>query len=568
MTQTPPNTTNSTDFVLLQDLSGSFIDDLPFLQALAEPLVNTLRRRNADTKFAVASFIDKPQDPFGAPDDFVYQTDLALTARLDSVISSLDTLTTQDGGDLPEAQLEALLQVALRTEELGFREGSTRYVMLSTDAEFHVEGDGALGNPPITNPNNGDIVIDLDEDYPAIAQVKTALEESDIIPIFAVTPDVREFYENLVEELDRGAVVTLVEDSSNYTDALRLGFGIILGEITIVGTIDVDILIGTSGYDGLFGDLGDDELFGGLFGDLLDGGAGSDFLYGGAGQDTLRGGSNDDFVCGHGGQDVIEGGLGEDTVRGGQGDDDIEGEEGDDHLRGDGGDDDLDGGGGDDACFGGDGEDRIQGGMGDDRLWGDDDDDTLDGGNDDDRLNGGQGDDRLRGDRGNDICKGAEGDDTLNGSVGRDKLIGGLDDDLLLAGFGKDILIGVDFSVVNPGIGEADVLISGGGRDIFVLGNRFGVFYNDGVDDGEGELDFGLIVNFSIEQRDCIRLVGSRDQYVLEEISLTSVQGTGIFWTNGSTRELIGVIQDVGAELLDLANTTHFRFLSDVSSSS
>lgn len=561
MTQTPLDPTNLTDFVLLQDLSGSFIDDLPILQDLAEPLVTTLRRRDADTQFAVASFIDKPQEPFGAPDDFVYRTDLALTARRDDVIDSLDALSTQDGGDDPEAQLEALLQVALRTDELGFRADSNRYVLLSTDAEFHVAGDGALGLPPITNPNNGDAVIDADEDYPDIAQVKTALEDNNIIPIFAVTPDVREFYEDLVDELDRGAVVTLLEDSSNYTDALRLGFGIVLGEVTIVGTIEVDLLIGTAGYDGLFGDLGDDELFGNLFSDLLDGGAGADSLYGGVGQDTLRGGSDDDFICGHGGQDRIEGGLGDDIVRGGQGDDDIVGEEGDDHLRGDNGDDDLDGDNGDDACFGDDGDDRIHGGQGDDLLRGGDDDDILSGNDDDDRLHGDDGSDRLRGNRGDDICKGGAGDDTLNGSVGDDKLIGGTDDDLLLAGFGKDILIGVDFSVVNPGIGEADVLFSGERRDIFVLGNRFGVFYDDDDADDEGFDDFALIVNFSFAQRDFVRLVGSRDEYVLEEVSLEAVRGTGIFWSNGGSRELIGVIQDIGVEVLDLADNSQFRFL-------
>lgn len=557
-------TQNPTDFVLLQDLSGSFTDDLPVLQALAEPLVDTLRRRNADTKFAVASFIDKPQLPFGAPDDFVYETNLALTAKLDSVTSSLDSLTTQDGEDLPEAQLEALLQVALRTEELGYREDSTRYVMLSTDSTFHVEGDGASGIPPILDPNNGDIVVDPDEDYPSIVQLRTALEDSDIIPIFAVTSDVIDDYEDLVDELDRGVVVTLLEDSSNYTDAVRLAFGLIEAEVTISGTIEIDILIGTDGYDGLFGDLGDDELFGGLFGDLLDGGAGLDFLYGGAGRDTMRGGSDEDFLAGHGGRDHIEGGIGDDTVRGGGGDDNIEGEQGDDHLRGDDGDDDIEGDRGDDSCFGGRGSDHIRGGIGNDRIWGDEGDDVLSGGDDDDRLDGGQGSDRLRGDRGNDIIKGVDGDDTLNGSVGNDKLIGGIDDDLLLAGFGKDILIGVDFSIVNPGIGEADVLISGGRRDIFVLGNRFGVFYDDDVDDSEGLEDFALIVNFSFEQRDFIRLVGSRDDYVLEEISLTSIRGTGIFWTNGSSRELIGVVQNIGEDLLDLDDNSHFRFLSDL----
>jgi len=57
---------NKLDFVLLEDLSGSFDDDVSTVQALVPDLLSVINESSADAQWGLASFVDKPVDPFGA----------------------------------------------------------------------------------------------------------------------------------------------------------------------------------------------------------------------------------------------------------------------------------------------------------------------------------------------------------------------------------------------------------------------------------------------------------------------------------------------------------------------
>lgn len=223
------------DVFLLQDLSLSFEEDLPVLKRLVPNLLDDLRKIKPDAKFGVGSFIDKPVRPFGDPNNaYVYQLDQPLTNDKEVVRSTVNNLQTiSKGGDLPEAQLEALLQVATRTIQtnpIGFRNNARRVVVVSTDAIYQEAGNGAKAEPrPITKPNNGDSVIDPDEDYPSIAQVKQALSDANIFPVFTIAEDNDEIdnlsvYQDLVDnKLGFGKVVQLQSDSSNLVQAITDG---------------------------------------------------------------------------------------------------------------------------------------------------------------------------------------------------------------------------------------------------------------------------------------------------------------------------------------------------------
>lgn len=303
------------DVILLQDLSSSFGDDLPELQSLIVPLLDTLEEEDPDTLFGIASFIDKPIFPFGGSEDYVYQVDIPLTDDVETIVSTVNNFETAFGDDFPEAQLEALLQASLDSD-LGYRDGSNRFILLTTDVKFHIEGDGPAFNSTITQPNNGDDVIDADEDYPSIDQVSSALEDNNITPIFLVTFDVTDSYEDLVADLGRGEVVTLTSDSSNVVDAVRLALAEVSGDVTEVGTDGDDRIVETEGDDVFFGGLGDDTISGGDGDDVLDGGFDDDVLDGGAGEDSLEGGSGLDSLDGGAGSDLIEGGLDGDVLSG------------------------------------------------------------------------------------------------------------------------------------------------------------------------------------------------------------------------------------------------------------
>lgn len=218
------------DIVLLQDLSGSYDDDVSTVRTLVPNLVSSIKSLQPDVRFGVASFVDKPIDPFGDPGegDYVYKTELPLTTNItgagNALQNTINNLVVRSGNDGPEAQIEALMQLALRKDELGYRSSAIRVAILFTDAEYHVAGDGTQGG--ITTPNDGDAVTNGDgilEDYPSILQVKNALVANDVYPIFAITSDSISYYTTLVELLGRGVVVTLSSDSANIVSAVTTG---------------------------------------------------------------------------------------------------------------------------------------------------------------------------------------------------------------------------------------------------------------------------------------------------------------------------------------------------------
>ncbi|MGF1576772.1 MAG: hypothetical protein ACFCU9_12685 [Cyanophyceae cyanobacterium] len=95
--------TVDSDIVLLQDLSGSFSDDLSVLQSIAPDIVAAFPQ----AYFGVSSFVDKPIEPFGLPDvgDYVYRTDLPVSCDANGFIASINALEIFNGNDTPESQL-------------------------------------------------------------------------------------------------------------------------------------------------------------------------------------------------------------------------------------------------------------------------------------------------------------------------------------------------------------------------------------------------------------------------------------------------------------------------------
>jgi Ca2+-binding RTX toxin-like protein len=280
------------DLFIVEDLSGSFGDDVTTVRSLLDNLIAQVKTVQPDVDFGAGSFVDKPIDPFGdaGSGDYVYRTDSKISANETLVKNAFDTMTIHYGADGPEAQLEALYQIALRTikddatprtddGEIDFRPGAMRFVVLATDAEYHKEGD--FSSQP---KNDGDTVLDgspagTGEDYPAIAQVKDALIKANIVPIFAVTSDVNSTYEDLVSQLGRGDVVNLSSNSSDLVNAVQTG-------LTNYKVDFIENLTGTGFNDMLTGNSLNNIINGGNGDDVMKGLGGDDTLIGGAGKDV------------------------------------------------------------------------------------------------------------------------------------------------------------------------------------------------------------------------------------------------------------------------------------------
>jgi Ca2+-binding RTX toxin-like protein len=300
------DTDRSLELVLLQDLSGSFSDDLTTVSGLVDDLVDSITGLADVVRLGLTSFIDKPTSPFGSSGDHEYLTQLALTSDTDVWKAAVTGLTTGSGNDGPEAQMTGLLQVALRTGEVGWSSEALKVVVLTTDAVPHFAGD----NPG--TDNNGDTILDgpgndgTGEDYPTLEMVKAALLAAGIIPIFAVTSDVTANYQTIVDAFGFGTVVTLSSNSSDIIAAFKDG---------ISGAADtvIENAIGTDFADTILGNNADNMLKGKGGKDVIKGGNGDDELHGNRGKDKLDGGKGDDVLSGGTDKDKMTGGDGADT---------------------------------------------------------------------------------------------------------------------------------------------------------------------------------------------------------------------------------------------------------------
>ncbi|MEH1870110.1 hypothetical protein [Nostoc sp.] len=336
------------DIVLLKDLTSSSDNDLAQEKAVLPATVNRLTNPmlasifGNDLKFGIASFKDKPIAPLGGYADYVYKPEVALTNNVTTIKDQIFNLEAFGGNDAPESQLDALLYTALDSGgSLGYRANSFRVVIIATDSTYHVAGDRAAVSPSDTIANNGDGVIDRNEDYPEIGQVKTALEANNIIPIFLTTSNVAADYETLVTQLGRGSVLTLSPKSENFADAIKEAVAQARNVIsTDVVTTNGDDTFSSGNFSAgdkvIFAGDGNDKIsLSGVTGNhYIDGGAGSDTLIGGDGGDRIDGGSGNDKLVGGKGDDILFGSSGKDILIGNQGNDYLQGDSGDDFLKG------------------------------------------------------------------------------------------------------------------------------------------------------------------------------------------------------------------------------------------
>jgi Ca2+-binding RTX toxin-like protein len=152
--------------------------------------------------------------------------------------------------------------------------------------------------------------------------------------------------------------------------------------------------------------------------------------YGTSSKDTIFGSSNDDLI--YGGIGISDPGDLDDVIYGGGGNDTIYGNGGNDTIDGGLGNDIINGGAGDDLVYGGSGNDILYGAGQTDTIWGGDGDDVIYGGSS--SADPTDARDFLYGENGNDTIYGNGGDDIITGGLGADTLYGGAGADVFVFG--------------------------------------------------------------------------------------------------------------------------------------
>lgn len=261
------------DFFLVVDLSGSYYDDLPNIQAASLALCQDIQLQVPDSQFGLATFVDYPYNNWGSASsgDYAYRLDQDLTGDCAVWDAAVQAMGTRDGGDGPESQYEALYQLATGAgrdvgdagPSLGdipaglggsFRTDSSRVAAITTDASFHTPGDSDCVSPaPCPFPYPGP-----DEDTTV-----DALNDAGISVVAIKAPGSGDEMDDLAE-LTGGAVVTTSNTSEEIAGAILEGLGNLPVNVEMVTdcawpimtTFDPAIQLGiTSGDDAFFDEV-------------------------------------------------------------------------------------------------------------------------------------------------------------------------------------------------------------------------------------------------------------------------------------------------------------------------
>ncbi|XP_008295050.1 integrin beta-2 isoform X1 [Stegastes partitus] len=243
------------DLYYLMDLSNSMKDDLANVKELGQDLFAALSKITERAQIGFGAFVDKTVLPYTntnkekleRPCDesdnqcqaaFGYRHVLRMTPREDEFKKKVAEQFISGNLDSPEGSLDAMMQAAVCGNKIGWRNSSTRLIVLTTDAGFHMAGDGKMAG--ILEPNDEQCHMDNnlytksnEMDYPSVGQLATALERNNIQPIFAVTKNVESVYKDLSKMIPKSEVGVLSSDSKNVVQLIETAYNSLSSKVTV-----------------------------------------------------------------------------------------------------------------------------------------------------------------------------------------------------------------------------------------------------------------------------------------------------------------------------------------------
>ncbi|XP_053907478.1 integrin beta-7 isoform X2 [Cuculus canorus] len=230
------------DIYYLMDLSYSMRDDLENVRKLGSDLLAALRNVTTSVRIGFGSFVDKPVLPFVstvpsrlrnpcpeqpepcAPPTAFHHV-LSLTDDAEEFAKSVSRQRVSGNLDAAEGGFEAIMQVAVCQERIGWRR-ATRLLVFASDDVFHSSGDGKLGG--IVLPSDSRCHLDAGGrytkshiyDYPSVGHLAEVLSAANIHPIFAVTAPTVPTYRELSRLIPKSVVGELRDDSSNVVQLI------------------------------------------------------------------------------------------------------------------------------------------------------------------------------------------------------------------------------------------------------------------------------------------------------------------------------------------------------------
>ncbi|XP_074551482.1 integrin beta-2 [Halichoeres trimaculatus] len=243
------------DLYYLMDLSYSMKDDLENVKELGKKLFDTLKKFTQHAQIGFGAFVDKTVLPYTNTNEkklqkpcdedyqqcqaaFGYRHVLSLTASEAEFRREVNKQSVSGNLDIPEGSLDAMMQAAVCGDKIGWRNSSTRLIVLTTDAGFHMAGDGKLAG--ILEPNdetchltNNLYTKSSEFDYPSVGQLAAQLAKNNIQPIFAVTKEVESVYKQLSAMISSSEVGVLSADSRNVVELIEGAYKKLSSKVTL-----------------------------------------------------------------------------------------------------------------------------------------------------------------------------------------------------------------------------------------------------------------------------------------------------------------------------------------------
>ncbi|KJE89867.1 hypothetical protein CAOG_01283 [Capsaspora owczarzaki ATCC 30864] len=283
-----PQPCKPVDLYLLMDFSGSMDDDLTKVRSLAQPLATKVTQLCTDTsnptcsntncaRLGFGSFLEKPAYPMGRwttsgwikdstytggtslPTNHAFRARLPLSYNLGQFVTLVQGISGIQGNiDTPENMIDGMLQAILCQKLIDWPSFNTTYqprrlMLMLTDDTTHFRKEGYMAGIvepfpykcyvpdsaftlPSTNTNAVNRFIDdasTKYDYPSFSQLKNALIENNIVPIFGSTATGinQRTFQDLVTALGFGQSGTLATNSDNLVQLLSDAYNSIASTI-------------------------------------------------------------------------------------------------------------------------------------------------------------------------------------------------------------------------------------------------------------------------------------------------------------------------------------------------
>ncbi|KAL3282739.1 hypothetical protein HHI36_005908 [Cryptolaemus montrouzieri] len=209
---------------------GSFVDklDMPFVSTIPEKLITPCTFNKGKYKIQCVS-------------PYSFKNHMSLSTNHTKFSSQVSEAQVSGNLDTPEGGFDALMQAIVCKKEIGWRYQARHLLVFSTDAEFHIAGDGKLAGVLI--PNDGKCHMSGDEyegyltyDYPSVSHLNYVARKNNINLIFAIVKsdkDVLRSYEFLSDSIENSNVGALDENSENVIDLVLDNYNKIVDSVLI-----------------------------------------------------------------------------------------------------------------------------------------------------------------------------------------------------------------------------------------------------------------------------------------------------------------------------------------------